>query len=111
MICFFCHTRIANGQDIAHRHEWRRHDDGTVHVYGDDGPAGKLRDAKGSLVKLSHRKCYHADKKQRELADARAADPTAQPQEDNDWWHQDVVEVGELAGEGHRDHRGAGEAG
>jgi hypothetical protein len=111
MICFVCFKPIT-GQDIAHRHEWRRQaPDGLVRVFGEDAPDGKLREARGALVKLSHRKCFHADKKRRELEEARSADPSAQPRGETDWRHQDVVEVGELAGEGDGGHRGTGAAG
>lgn len=100
MICFFCLRRIT-GNDVAHRHEWRRQPDGTVLVYGEDAPL-PLSAAAGQLTRLSHKKCYHADKKRRELAAARDADASAHLAVDSDWRHQDVVEVGELAGEGDR---------
>ena len=105
MICFFCLRRIT-GSDVYHRHEWRRQEDGSVNVYGEDS-GRPLRDAVGQLVKLSHKKCYHADKKQQELKAARDADASAQLPGDSDWRHQEVVEVGELSGEGDRGDRGA----
>lgn len=112
MICFFCHRRIT-GQDMAHRYEWRQGRPGEdLRVYGEDAPDGKLKDAKGSMVKTSHRKCYHADKKRNELAAAKAADPSSHAVPDQDWRHQEVHDVEDLTGnEGHRDHRGAGAAG
>jgi hypothetical protein len=111
MICFFCHKPLRTA-DMAHRYEWRVWPAarGEIRIYGDGAPDGKLADARGRIVKVLHGKCYHADKKQQELAEAKAADPESQPREDTDWRHQEIVEVGDLAGEGHRDNRGAGEA-
>lgn len=100
MVCFFCYKPIR-GADLAHRYEWRRQPDGSVKVYGEDAPDGKLASAQGRLVKASHGKCYHAAKKQEELTAARAADPESQPREDTDWRHQEIVDLEDLAGEGH----------
>jgi hypothetical protein len=106
MICFFCHKRIS-GADVPRRIEWRRSPLGEVKVYGDGAPDGKLSVAAGTLVRLSHSKCFHAFTKQQELAAARAADPEAQPRPEQDWRQQTVLDVEELAGnEGDRDHRG-----
>jgi hypothetical protein len=107
MICFFCH-RAVTGKDVALRYEWR----GTVNgraVYG----KGELplSEAHGRLLKVSHNKCYHASKKQAELASARAADPSAQPQPEQDWRHQEIVDVEDLQGADNGDHRGAGASG
>jgi hypothetical protein len=106
VICFFC-TRVIRGADLNHRAEWRRADDGTVKVYGEDAPDGPLTKAQGRLVKVCHKKCFHAECKRLELLAAKAADPEGQPPAESDWRHQDVVDVEERAGEGHRDSGGA----
>lgn len=98
MICFFCHRPIR-GADVAKRYEWRNFN-GKVFIYGQGAPDGPLSKAFGQLVKLSHNKCYHADKKQQELVAARAADPSAQPGPGQDWRHQEVLDVEDLKGAG-----------
>jgi hypothetical protein len=115
VICFVCHRPIR-GAELADRYEWRsvrveslatseRRLD--IHVFG----KGELplRQAKGQLVKLSHGKCYHAHKKQEQLAEAKSADPSSQPRPDTDWRQQTVIEVEDLmpGHEGDRDNRGA----
>lgn len=110
MICFKC-FRPIRGADVARRYEWRKDPDGYLRVYGEGALDGKLKDAKGQLVRVSHNKCYHAWKKQLDLAAAKAADPEAQPRPESDWRHQEVIDVEDLQGEGHGDHRGAGAAG
>jgi hypothetical protein len=94
MICFFCHRPIR-GSELGDRYEWRS---GIItrdiRVYGKG--LLPLREATGPLLKACHNKCYHACLKQEQLADARAADPSAQPGPEQDWRHQDVMEVGEL---------------
>jgi hypothetical protein len=109
VICFFCFRAII-GNDLHHRAEWRR-TEGEVRVYGEDAPDGPLSAATGPLWRVSHKKCFHAEKKRLELLAAREADPGVQPAEVADWRHQEVVGVEELAGEGHRGDRGAGAAG
>lgn len=110
MICFVCHRAIRGG-DVPGRYEWRRPVNGDI---SPDFIFGKgerpLAQAQGPLVRVSHNKCYHSYKKQLQLAEAKAADPSAQPASEQDWRHQDVMEVGEL-GEGDRGDRGAGTAG
>lgn len=108
MICFVCYTRIT-AADMPARYEWRKTgDDITVHGKG----LLPLRDAPGRLVKACHNKCYHVHVKQLQLAEAKAADPSAQPRPEQDWRHQETVDVEDLPGyEGHRDHRGAGAQG
>jgi hypothetical protein len=111
MICFYCHRPIR-GAELADRYEWRRGG-----VVGDTTIYGKgelpLKQARGQLTRLSHGKCYHAWKKQGELADARDADPSSQPRPETDWRHQEVCDVEDLKPgyEGDRDHRGAGAPG
>lgn len=100
MICFFCHKPIR-GTEVPNRYEWRRQGEDIL-TYGNSVPGRPLRAARGQLVKLAHNKCFHAEKKQRELAEARAADPSAQPRPDTDWRHQDVMDVEDLKGEGNR---------
>lgn len=96
MICFFCHRAIT-GKDLGQRYEWRRYQVGDgmkVFIHG----KGELplNPAPGRLVKVSHNKCYHAFLKQEQLAAARAADPSAQPQPEQDWRHQEAVDVEDL---------------
>jgi hypothetical protein len=110
MICFFCHKPLR-AADMAHRYEWRTGPwTRDIRIYGDGAPNGKLADATGRILKVFHGKCYHAAKKQQDLADARAADPEFQSPQDTDWRHQEIVELEDLAGEGHGGNRGAGEA-
>ncbi len=110
MICFFCHRPIR-GSELLRRCEWRCQDGQIAHtkVFGDGAPDGKLREAKGQLVKLTHGKCFHAWKKQLELAEAKAADPSSQPRPDTDWRPQDVIDVEDLipGHESDTDNRGA----
>ena len=112
MICFYC-FRPIRGAELAHRVEWRRAG-ADVTLFGEGQPGGPLGTAQGMLLKVAHHKCFHADKKQRELAAARgaeqAADAAVQPREDTDWRHQEVMDVGDLI-EGDRDRGGAGPAG
>lgn len=108
MICFFCHRPIR-GADVADRYEWRTQpDSGLLFIFG----KGELplRQARGQLVKLSHGKCYHAFKKQEQLAAARSADPSEQPRSDTDWREQETHDVEELRqrDEGNGSDRGAG---
>jgi hypothetical protein len=111
VICFFCHKVISRA-DMAHRYEWHSTISGVM-AFGQGAEGGALASVVAlstPLVKVSHGKCYHAVKKQQELADARAADPEFQPPQDTDWRHQEIVELEDLAGEGHGGNRGAGEA-
>lgn len=109
MICFFCHRAIT-GKDIAQRYEWRTGPlTRDVRVYGKG--LLPLGEARGRIMKVSHNKCYHACLKQEQLAEARAADPSAQPHPDQDWRHQETIDVGDLTGEGDGDYRGAGAPG
>lgn len=96
MICFFCHKPIR-GSELADRYEWRRVPavGGEVTVYGKG--ERPLREARGQLLRLSHGKCYHAHKKQEQLAEAKAADPSEQPRPDTDWREQTVCDVEELS--------------
>ncbi len=108
MICFFCHRPIR-GVELQDRYEWRLSPDrpGRAAVYGKgELPLGK---AYGRLLKLSHGKCFHAFRKQEQLAAAKAADPSSQLRPDSDWRDQDVREVEELTQghEGDGDNRGA----
>lgn len=105
MICFFC-VRVIRGADVSHRVQWHRVG-GVVKVYGEDAPDGPLSAAQGPLWRVSHKKCFHAEKKRLELLEARAADPAVQPLTEHDWRHQEVMNVEELAGEGHGDSGGA----
>jgi hypothetical protein len=101
VICFVCYRVVRPGSDWAARYEWRRPVSGDISpdfVYGKG--ERPLAQAQGLLVKVSHNKCYHAYKKQLELAAAKAADPSAQPGPDQDWRHQETIDVGELTGEG-----------
>lgn len=107
MICFVCHRPIRSG-DMSQRYEWRKA--GTITLIHGKG-LFPLKDAGGRLVQACHNKCYHQHLKQLQLAEAKAADPSAQPRPDQDWRHQDVMEVGELTGEGNRGDRGTGAAG
>lgn len=108
MVCFVCHTAIRPA-DWAARYEWRKSGDDIL-VYGKG--LLPLRDAPGRLVRVCHNKCFHVHVKQLQLAEAKAADPSAQPRPEQDWRHQETVDVEELSGnEGHRDHRGAGAEG
>lgn len=109
MICFVC-SRPIRGTDLNHRAEWRRDGD-VVKAYGEDAPDGPLSSASGRLLKVSHKKCFHAEKKRLELLEAKTADAGSQLPEESDWRHQETVEVEELTGEGHRANRGAGAAG
>lgn len=94
MKCFFC-FRAISGADASHRVEWRRVGD-EVKVYGEDAPDGPLSAATGRLLKVSHKKCFHAEKKRLELLEAKAADPGVQPPAETDWREQLVVDVEEL---------------
>lgn len=102
MICFFCHRPIR-GAELNDRYEWRN-DGGVIKVFGKSGLP--LKAAHGQLQKLSHGKCYHAFKKQEQLAAAKAADPSVQPVTETDWRDQTVVDVEELSpgDEGDRDN-------
>lgn len=92
MICFVCHRPVRDA-DWAARYEWRKA--GTITLIHGKG-LHPLRNAGGRLVQLSHNKCYHAHLKQLQLAEARAADPSAQPAPEQDWRHQEIMDVGEL---------------
>lgn len=111
MICFVCHRPIR-GAELGDRYEWRRVLLGDLQylVYG----KGELplKEARGQLLKLSHGKCYHAWKKQEQLAKAKAADPSSQPRPETDWREQTVVDLEELTAgdEGDGSDRGAGAA-
>jgi hypothetical protein len=106
LVCFFCHRPIL-GYDVAGRYEWRVMPEGSyegeVAIYGKG--AAPLKYAQGRLVRLSHGKCYHAWKKQGELAAARSADPSSQPRPESDWRPQDVLDVEDLK----PDHEGNGD--
>jgi hypothetical protein len=93
MICFFCHRPIR-GADVAGRYEWRRTLAAGTRIYGKGEHS--LREANGQLVRLSHGRCYHAWRKQEQLAVARDADPSSQSRQETDWREQSVVDVEEL---------------
>ena len=92
MNCFYCHRNIGTA-DIGQRVEWRRQGE-EIRVYGNFIPDSPLKQARGALAKVSHRKCYFADKKRQQLLAAKAADPPAQ--RDQDWRDQEVRDVEEL---------------
>lgn len=109
MICFVCHRPIR-GSETGERYEWRTGPlTRDVRVYGKG--MLPLREVAGRLIKACHNKCYHQHLKQLQLAEAKAADPSAQPRPDQDWRHQETMEVGELTREGDRGDRGAGAPG
>lgn len=96
MKCFFCTRNISAGKDYQRRVEWRRRPGFEAQVFGEvQGADGKLSEATGPLWKVSHNKCYYADKKRRELQSAREADPAAH-QRETDYREQEVVDVEDL---------------
>lgn len=108
MICFFCHRPIR-GAELGDRYEWRKVN-GIALIHGKG--EFPLKGAKGQLVKLSHGKCYHAYKKQLQLSEAKAADPSSQPRPDTDWREPVTLDVEDLSSrdEGDGSDRGAGAA-
>jgi hypothetical protein len=60
MRCCHCPLEIKGEAQLAKRAEWREQPDGSVLVYGENMPAGKLSDAAGRLLKAAHQKCYWA---------------------------------------------------
>lgn len=81
MICFVCHRPISPA-DWPARYEWRKAS-GITLIHGKG--MFQLRDAGGRLVKVSHNKCYHAYAKELQLAEAKPADPSAQPRPGQGW--------------------------